>query len=271
MVALCRSTSTRSRRSATRAAARAVGARCGARVRRCRRAGHHRASARRRAAHHVRRRARGRGVAAAAGWPRRVQHRRRSAAGSARAGARGEADAVHAGAGAARRDHQPGRLVAGHAARSDGRRRRSRCATTASASACSWTRKRTPIRWAADMGADRVELYTEPFARAFERGQKAAAGVVRGLCARGRRWPHSLGLGVNAGHDLDLDNLQHVPALPHLDEVSIGHALDQPRAVRRPRAQRARVSGVLAVNYDRARTARLSASGGSVKIRSVDP
>ena len=41
------------------------------------------------------------------------------------------------------------------------------------------------IRWAAEMEADRVELYTEPFARAFERGQKAAEDVVRGLCPRG--------------------------------------------------------------------------------------
>ncbi|HEY5617309.1 MAG TPA: pyridoxine 5'-phosphate synthase [Vicinamibacterales bacterium] len=81
-----------------------------------------------------------------------------------------------------------------------------------------------PIRWAADLGADRVELYTEPFARAFERGGAearrsfAAYAAAAGLA-------HSLGLGVNAGHDLDLDNLAVFRVLPHLDEVSIGHAL----------------------------------------------
>ena len=81
-----------------------------------------------------------------------------------------------------------------------------------------------PVRWAAKMGADRVELYTEPFARAFERG--AAAGRASfDAYARAAELAHSLGLGVNAGHDLDLDNLVLFRTLPHLDEVSIGHAL----------------------------------------------
>jgi pyridoxine 5-phosphate synthase len=80
------------------------------------------------------------------------------------------------------------------------------------------------VRWAASIGADRVELYTEPYARAFEAGEAygreswevyaSAAGVAA-----------SAGLGVNAGHDLDLDNLPLFSKLPHLDEVSIGHAL----------------------------------------------
>lgn len=80
------------------------------------------------------------------------------------------------------------------------------------------------IDLAAELGADRVELYTEPYARAFERGPSdgarsfevyaAAAGHARGR-----------GLGVNAGHDLDLDNLTLFRTLPHLQEVSIGHAL----------------------------------------------
>jgi len=81
-----------------------------------------------------------------------------------------------------------------------------------------------PIRWAADLGAGRVELYTEPFARAFERGDAEARrsfGVYAGAAERAA----SLGLGVNAGHDLDLDNLVLFRRLPHLDEVSIGHAL----------------------------------------------
>jgi pyridoxine 5-phosphate synthase len=80
------------------------------------------------------------------------------------------------------------------------------------------------IRWAAEMGADRVELYTEPFARAFERGDvDARASFTR--YTRAAELAHSLGLGVNAGHDLDLDNLVLFRRLPHLDEVSIGHAL----------------------------------------------
>jgi pyridoxine 5-phosphate synthase len=80
------------------------------------------------------------------------------------------------------------------------------------------------IRWAADVGADRVELYTEPFARAFERGQSAAEASYA-IYARAATLASSLGLGVNAGHDLDLDNLQLFRRLPHLAEVSIGHAL----------------------------------------------
>jgi pyridoxine 5-phosphate synthase len=81
-----------------------------------------------------------------------------------------------------------------------------------------------PIRWAADVGADRVELYTEPFARAFERGA-AAARESFAAYVNAAELAHSLGLGVNAGHDLDLDNLILFRTLPHLDEVSIGHAL----------------------------------------------
>jgi pyridoxine 5-phosphate synthase len=81
-----------------------------------------------------------------------------------------------------------------------------------------------PIRWAADAGADRVELYTEPYARAFERGAAAAEQSFRGY-AEMATLAHSLGLGVNAGHDLDLDNLILFRNLPFLDEVSIGHAV----------------------------------------------
>jgi pyridoxine 5-phosphate synthase len=81
-----------------------------------------------------------------------------------------------------------------------------------------------PIRWALDMGADRVELYTEPFARAFEHGAAMAAESFR-VYAAAAECAHALGLGVNAGHDLDLDNLVLFRALPHLEEVSIGHAL----------------------------------------------
>ena len=81
-----------------------------------------------------------------------------------------------------------------------------------------------PIRWAADMGADRVELYTEPFARAFELGDVAAHASFAEF-ARAAEAAHALGLEVNAGHDLDLENLVMFRRLPHLAEVSIGHAL----------------------------------------------
>jgi pyridoxine 5-phosphate synthase len=80
------------------------------------------------------------------------------------------------------------------------------------------------IRWAAEMGADRIELYTEPFARAFERGETHARESFADY-ARAAEFAQSLGLGVNAGHDLDLRNLLQFRRLPHLDEVSIGHAL----------------------------------------------
>ena len=80
------------------------------------------------------------------------------------------------------------------------------------------------IRWAKAMGADRVELYTEPFARAFERGPAAAAACYDQYVAAASL-ALDLGVGVNAGHDLDLRNLTVFRELPHLDEVSIGHAL----------------------------------------------
>jgi pyridoxine 5-phosphate synthase len=81
-----------------------------------------------------------------------------------------------------------------------------------------------PIHWAASTGADRIELYTEPFARAFERGtDEGRASFARFAAAA--ELAHSVGLGVNAGHDLDLENLVLFRELPHLDEVSIGHAI----------------------------------------------
>jgi len=79
-----------------------------------------------------------------------------------------------------------------------------------------------PIEWAARLGADRVELYTEPYARAHARGEGEASF---GRFARAAERAHALGLGINAGHDLDLENLPRFVGVPHLDEVSIGHAL----------------------------------------------
>jgi pyridoxine 5-phosphate synthase len=80
------------------------------------------------------------------------------------------------------------------------------------------------VRWAASIGADRVELYTEPYARAFDAGEPQGRESFARFAAAARL-AHDLGLGVNAGHDLDLKNLRLFRTLPHLDEVSIGHAL----------------------------------------------
>jgi pyridoxine 5-phosphate synthase len=81
-----------------------------------------------------------------------------------------------------------------------------------------------PIDWAAELGADRIELYTESYAHAFERGGDVlTASLERYRAAAGRAARN--GLGVNAGHDLDLANLSTFLTLPHIDEVSIGHAL----------------------------------------------
>ncbi|MGB1013496.1 MAG: pyridoxine 5'-phosphate synthase [Nannocystaceae bacterium] len=80
------------------------------------------------------------------------------------------------------------------------------------------------IDWAAQLGADRVELYTEPFARAFEQGEGPGQASYQAYVQAAKQ-AHKHGLGVNAGHDLDLANLELFAQLPHLDEVSIGHAL----------------------------------------------
>lgn len=80
------------------------------------------------------------------------------------------------------------------------------------------------VEWAAATGADRVELYTEPFARAYAAGGSAAEVSFDQYAAAAVK-AHELGLGINAGHDLDLDNLRLFRTLPHLAEVSIGHAL----------------------------------------------
>jgi pyridoxine 5-phosphate synthase len=75
-------------------------------------------------------------------------------------------------------------------------------------------------RW---VGADRIELYTEPYAVAHARGDHV--DVLAHYVGTARR-AHELGLGVNAGHDLNRDNLPAlIEAIPFLDEVSIGHAL----------------------------------------------
>jgi len=75
---------------------------------------------------------------------------------------------------------------------------------------------------AAAIGADRIELYTEPYAREFKLNKEIAIKpyIETALTA------HRLGLGINAGHDLSLENLHYFAQnIPHLDEVSIGHAV----------------------------------------------
>ena len=78
------------------------------------------------------------------------------------------------------------------------------------------------IEGAHAVGADRIEFYTGLFAQKFELDREAAvAPHIR--CAE---LAHQLGLGINAGHDLNLDNLQfYRQCVPNLAEVSIGHAL----------------------------------------------
>lgn len=76
---------------------------------------------------------------------------------------------------------------------------------------------------AAELGADRIELYTGPYAQAHARGD---AGAALASCADTARRAQAAGLGVNAGHDLSQENLgDFVAAVPGLLEVSIGHAL----------------------------------------------
>lgn len=76
---------------------------------------------------------------------------------------------------------------------------------------------------AASLGADRVELYTEPYARAFGKPEQGA--VLQSYVASAGA-AQAAGLGVNAGHDLNLDNLApFLEAVPKVLEVSIGHAL----------------------------------------------
>ncbi len=76
-------------------------------------------------------------------------------------------------------------------------------------------------------GADRVELYTGPYAERVERHGPGRPETRASLdaYARAARYAGELGLGVNAGHDLDLDNLAAFIAIGGLAEVSIGHAL----------------------------------------------
>ena len=79
------------------------------------------------------------------------------------------------------------------------------------------------VEGAKTTGTDRIELYTEAYARGYAAGDKEAA-IAPYIVAAGKA--NELGLGINAGHDLDLHNLQYFSKnIPGLLEVSIGHAL----------------------------------------------
>jgi pyridoxine 5-phosphate synthase len=79
------------------------------------------------------------------------------------------------------------------------------------------------VAGAAETGTDRIELYTEQYATHFAEGKKEEAIRTYILAAELAK---TLGLGINAGHDLDRDNLRFfVKEIPYIDEVSIGHAL----------------------------------------------
>lgn len=78
------------------------------------------------------------------------------------------------------------------------------------------------IEAAASTGTDRIELYTEQYARDFEKGNQEGVRPY----AKAASLAYEMGMGVNAGHDLSLDNIQFFKQnVPYLSEVSIGHAL----------------------------------------------
>ncbi len=78
------------------------------------------------------------------------------------------------------------------------------------------------IQRAKEIGADRIELYTEPYATAYRMGNVESVFLQYANAARKAQ---EIGLGVNAGHDLNLHNLHKFCSIPGILEVSIGHAL----------------------------------------------
>jgi len=80
----------------------------------------------------------------------------------------------------------------------------------------------TQIQSAKNIGTDRIELFTEPYAAAYG-GDKAEAVFEQFESAAARA--QEIGLGVNAGHDLNLQNLLKFCSISNVLEVSIGHAL----------------------------------------------
>jgi pyridoxine 5-phosphate synthase len=79
------------------------------------------------------------------------------------------------------------------------------------------------VEAAVTTGTDRIELYTESYAKAFEAGKKEE--IIQAYIKAAEK-AKQLGLGINAGHDLDRHNLPYlIQQIPFIDEVSIGHAL----------------------------------------------
>jgi pyridoxine 5-phosphate synthase len=78
------------------------------------------------------------------------------------------------------------------------------------------------VEGAALTGANRIELYTEPYATNYPNNREEAVADYVAAAGMAKK----LGLGLNAGHDLNLDNLKYlIQRIPYIDEVSIGHAL----------------------------------------------
>lgn len=78
------------------------------------------------------------------------------------------------------------------------------------------------VEYAAKSGADRIELYTEAFAKEYQKGNLESIKPYRDTTLLAKE----MNLGVNAGHDLSLDNIEFlINEIPQIDEVSIGHAL----------------------------------------------
>ncbi|MCG2460597.1 pyridoxine 5'-phosphate synthase [Flavobacteriaceae bacterium F89] len=78
------------------------------------------------------------------------------------------------------------------------------------------------VEGAAETGTDRIELYTESYAKGFEKGNREEVNPF----VQAAKIAHQLGLGINAGHDLSLANIKYFKEqVPNLLEVSIGHAL----------------------------------------------
>jgi pyridoxine 5-phosphate synthase len=78
------------------------------------------------------------------------------------------------------------------------------------------------VAGAAEIGTNRIELYTEGYARQYAHNREQAVAAYKTAAAKAT----ALGLGINAGHDLDLHNLQYLKQqIPQVAEVSIGHAL----------------------------------------------
>ena len=79
--------------------------------------------------------------------------------------------------------------------------------------------------YAGDIGFERVEFYTGPFAHYVERNDIEKINKIKKELTRCIDKAKELNLGINAGHDLNLDNLSHLKECGIIDEVSIGHAI----------------------------------------------